>query len=178
MTDRRLRKTNLALKKSLDSLLSEREFSLISVQDIVNQADIGRATFYRHYTDKYSLLEKLVNEELTLYQRAFHQYVNSQGNVVEVFDQLSVFLKHISIYRNIKDDYINVNEIIKSRLAETYIQELELKGIVIKKETAQVVAAAILEMMDIFIKNNTTISEQVITANARDIIKVLGLTLK
>lgn len=179
MVDRRLRKTNTALKNSLDSLLMKQNFSEITVQDIVDRADIGRATFYRHYTDKYDLLRKLVNHELGVYQDAIHQYnSDSDGDVAAVFDKLTLFLSNISIYRKIKDKYIDIDQVIKGKLADIYIREFSQNGIVVKKEIAQVVAATILEMMDIFVEEDIKVSEHVIKANAREVIKLLSLTIK
>ncbi len=54
--DRRVRKTRLALKEALVSLILERGFEAVTVQDIIDRADVGRSTFYVHFVDKYELL--------------------------------------------------------------------------------------------------------------------------
>jgi len=58
--DRRIRKTRTALKDAVLALASQRNLDEISVQDIVDQADVSRATFYSHYKSK----EDLVTEAL------------------------------------------------------------------------------------------------------------------
>lgn len=58
--DPRIRRTRLALQHALASLLQEKEFDKISVQDITETAAVNRATFYDHYTDKFALLECMV----------------------------------------------------------------------------------------------------------------------
>jgi len=45
------------MQRALETLLENKEFEAISVQDIADAATINRATFYDHYTDKFSLLE-------------------------------------------------------------------------------------------------------------------------
>lgn len=55
--DPRIRRTRLALQHALAKLLKEKEFDKISVQDIAEAAEVNRATFYDHYTDKFALLE-------------------------------------------------------------------------------------------------------------------------
>jgi AcrR family transcriptional regulator len=55
--DPRIRRTRLALQRALAKLLHEKEFDKISVQDIAEAAEVNRATFYDHYTDKFALLE-------------------------------------------------------------------------------------------------------------------------
>jgi AcrR family transcriptional regulator len=55
-TDRRVRRTRELLRHALVSLILERGYEHISVQDILDRADIGRSTFYAHYRDKDQLL--------------------------------------------------------------------------------------------------------------------------
>jgi AcrR family transcriptional regulator len=54
--DRRIRRTRRALAAALISLTSERPYHSIQVRDITDQADIGYATFYRHYDSKDDLM--------------------------------------------------------------------------------------------------------------------------
>ena len=58
--DPRIRRTRQLMQQALDKLLEKKEFYEISVQDIADAATINRATFYDHYTDKFSLLECMV----------------------------------------------------------------------------------------------------------------------
>jgi AcrR family transcriptional regulator len=58
--DPRIRRTRVLLQQALAKLLETKEFDKISVQDIAEAATVNRATFYDHYTDKFSLLECMV----------------------------------------------------------------------------------------------------------------------
>ena len=58
--DPRIRRTRQLMQQALAKLLEKKEFDEISVQDIADAATINRATFYDHYTDKFSLLECMV----------------------------------------------------------------------------------------------------------------------
>src|ERR1700691_5672448 len=58
--DPRMRRTRVLLQQALAKLLETKEFHKISVQDIAEAATVNRATFYDHYTDKFSLLECMV----------------------------------------------------------------------------------------------------------------------
>ncbi|MDQ0246652.1 AcrR family transcriptional regulator [Bacillus fengqiuensis] len=62
--DRRVKKTKQALKESFISLLSEKGFQAVTVQDITKRADVNRATFYSHYQDKHDMLEQMIAEIL------------------------------------------------------------------------------------------------------------------
>ena len=54
--DRRTRKTRQILRDALLALLREKRYEDISVQDIIERADVARSTFYVHYVDKDDLL--------------------------------------------------------------------------------------------------------------------------
>lgn len=58
--DPRIRRTRQALQGALRDLMLQKSFEEISVQDITDAADVNRATFYDHYTDKFALLDAMV----------------------------------------------------------------------------------------------------------------------
>jgi AcrR family transcriptional regulator len=53
--DRRVRRTRRALREALVALIVERGYEKVTVQDVLDRADIGRSTFYAHYRDKDAL---------------------------------------------------------------------------------------------------------------------------
>ncbi len=55
-TDRRIQRTQQTLRTALLELLTEKDYAAVTVQDIAERANIGRATFYLHYPDKEHLL--------------------------------------------------------------------------------------------------------------------------
>ena len=56
--DLRVRRTHKLLWEALMAELSERSFDDITVNDICQRAMVHRTTFYKHYSDKYALLEQ------------------------------------------------------------------------------------------------------------------------
>lgn len=56
--DRRAARTRKALHTALMSLVQRKGYEEITVQDIIDEADVGRSTFYAHYTGKEDLLRK------------------------------------------------------------------------------------------------------------------------
>ncbi|WP_150266059.1 TetR/AcrR family transcriptional regulator [Paenibacillus tepidiphilus] len=62
--DRRIQKTQLALKNAVIELMSEKDFDQITIQDIADRANLNRGTIYLHYQDKYDLLDKLIDSQI------------------------------------------------------------------------------------------------------------------
>jgi len=78
--DPRVRRTRRLLQDAFRTLIRERKFSDISVQDITEAADINRATFYAHYDDKSSLGVSVMRTDL-------------HAAVVDVFKQKPAFTR-------------------------------------------------------------------------------------
>jgi AcrR family transcriptional regulator len=67
-TDRRVKRTQNLLAKALIALTLEKGYEVVTIRDITERADVGYATFFRHYHSKDELLQdvsEVVIEELT-----------------------------------------------------------------------------------------------------------------
>lgn len=62
--DRRIARTQEAIKKAFLELLAEKSMDSITIQDISDRANINRATVYLHYLDKFDLLDKIIEEHI------------------------------------------------------------------------------------------------------------------
>ena len=61
--DPRVKRTRGLILQSFSSLLAQKNFDTITVQDITSLAEINRATFYAHFEDKYALLEFFIRQQ-------------------------------------------------------------------------------------------------------------------
>ena len=50
--DRRVRRTRQALTRALIALIAERRYESITIQELLERADVGRSTFYAHFRGK------------------------------------------------------------------------------------------------------------------------------
>lgn len=64
-TDRRVLRTRAALRQALMELIREKGYDSLTVEEITQYANLGRATFYLHYKDK----DDLLLEEFSLLAR-------------------------------------------------------------------------------------------------------------
>ncbi len=67
--DRRVRKSQHAIREAFVGLVLERGYDSVTIEDIAERADVARATFYAHFEDKEQLLTSLFQDlttELTL----------------------------------------------------------------------------------------------------------------
>ena len=62
LEDLRVRRTRKLLQQALLEAASEKGFAHVTVRDIAERAMVNRATFYRHYEDKYDLLAHYIEE--------------------------------------------------------------------------------------------------------------------
>ncbi len=71
--DRRVQRTRRLIQDALIELILEKGYEAVTIQDILDRADVGRSTFYAHYTDKDDLLRSRFETLLN----AFDEHVQS-----------------------------------------------------------------------------------------------------
>ncbi|MGN0824739.1 MAG: TetR/AcrR family transcriptional regulator [Candidatus Coproplasma sp.] len=84
--DARIIKTRRDLRTALMLLLQNNKFDKISVSDICEKAMVNRMTFYKHYKDKYDLLNDLilnVKENIKIRVKKEYPEVNLQKDTLE-----------------------------------------------------------------------------------------------
>lgn len=95
-------KTQRKIQEALLELMKTKKFEVITVSDITSLIDINRSTFYRHYLDKYDVLEK-IEDNILLEITDFHnKFINnlSNKNIDITFE--------ISDYINVDNNFFNI----------------------------------------------------------------------
>jgi len=84
--DPRVKRTRQMFFDALRALLQEKSFEEISVHDLAERSTLNRATFYDHFTDKFALLEAMIDESFRA--RIFARMEASNGTCKEGLRQL------------------------------------------------------------------------------------------
>lgn len=74
--DRRQKKTRTAIFTAFNELLIEKSYHQITVQDIIDRANVGRTTFYDHFETKDELLKEMCSE---LFQHVFSDVLSAES---------------------------------------------------------------------------------------------------
>ena len=77
MYEKKRRETEKRIETSLLQLMKEQTFETINIRQLIDLAEVNRSTFYRHYLDKYDLLEKIENRLLDDLQAYYQEALDS-----------------------------------------------------------------------------------------------------
>lgn len=98
---RQVQKSRRLLHEALVSLIREKKYENITVQQILDRANVGRSTFYMHFRDKDELLSMGFDYmgELLREIQSMHRNVSRQPNENLIAFSLPMFL-HMHEYRD------------------------------------------------------------------------------
>ena len=130
--DRRIQRTRNFLRDALISLILEKGYDSVSVQEIAARADVGRATFYLHYQDKDGLLLECVEAIVA----AFMQQVQQQ-NVEEWISSDGAPIRMVFLFARQNADLFRV--IMRGHGGIKASQRLQS---IVAEKTSQVVLAS------------------------------------
>ncbi|HNP73023.1 MAG TPA: TetR/AcrR family transcriptional regulator [Kouleothrix sp.] len=132
--DLRVQRTRKLLREALIDLTTEKGFAALTVQDITERAMVNRATFYRHYEDKYDLAMSTIGEVLAdlklpedsppLDEQAHDQ---PAAALVSLFEHMAA---HFKFYRTMlgKDTFPQLEWRIRGHVEELMRQRLAAAG--------------------------------------------------
>lgn len=103
--DRRQRKTREAIFNAFIDLLSQKDFGQITVGEIIEKADVGRATFYAHFETKDFLLKELCEELFCHLFDAMNDGKSDHRHIFECDAPDSVFLH---LFRHLQKNDNNI----------------------------------------------------------------------
>lgn len=132
--DRRQKRTRNAIVESFSELMNRKKYESITVQDIIDEADIGRSTFYAHFETKDELLSSMCKE---IFEHIFSKEIkaesdhdfSNQGHMLK--KQLIHLLYHLKTNKNIVCNILGGNskyffiDMMKEYLMLLFLKEIE-----------------------------------------------------
>lgn len=108
--DRREKKTKEAIYKALSELLKEKNYNQITIQEIIDKANVGRSTFYSHFETKDYLVHDMCEDLLKhVFLKSNEEIEEHDKSLKSDPTNLEAQLKHIYIH-------INENDLLKQLL--------------------------------------------------------------
>ena len=98
-TDPRVARTTHALGSALIELIQERRYDAITVQQIIDRAGVGRATFYAHYRNKDDALHSSYEGVFTFFESMLDQSVARRRRLFPVAE----FAAHVIKQQALRD---------------------------------------------------------------------------
>lgn len=131
--DRRQKKTREAIFNAFCELLSKKRYEQITVGDIIERADIGRATFYAHFETKDFLLKELCEELFCHIFDAMDDGAEGHRHIFECDAPSSVFLHLLQHLQ--KNDH-NILNLLVCENNELFLKffKKNLKDLVVSQE--------------------------------------------
>lgn len=129
-TDRRVQRSRALLQQALIDLIGERRYADITVQDIADRANVGRTTFYLHFTSKDDLFlscHEAIISEFQLGSRPRHPFSRDELLGPEAPPSL------IATYQHLHDAWDRLVPVFRSkdgalilrRIRDTSAQQIE-----------------------------------------------------
>lgn len=95
--DRRVQRTRQLLENALIEMTVEKGYDKVTVQDIVDRANVGRTTFYAHFQDKEELLTRSIEGFFDWLHQELEQTTGAQSGLLPA---LSIF-RHVTGYAHV-----------------------------------------------------------------------------
>ena len=141
--DRRTRKTRQILRSTLLTLLKAKRYEDISVQEIIEHADVARSTFYVHYVDKDDLLTgqhgifaENLGEQMTAHSgehgtsafssQMWFYHIQAQGDILKLIAKDSAMELAMKTLRGIIHDSVQDGMQTHSRIDKDVVVPLPL----------------------------------------------------
>ena len=141
-TDRRSQRSRQMITEALLDLLMEKKFNDITIQEITDTANVGRATFYLHYRNKEECLVQLLTGGFDSLVAEIDQMTDKKNrDFVEVLEKVFQYTcKNRKLYFALLSDNPKANIMGD---VQNYIREKMIKSIPIPQDIDPVLREAI-----------------------------------
>jgi AcrR family transcriptional regulator len=117
--DRRVVKTREAIQDALFTLMQEKPYHKITIQDIIDRANVGRSTFYSHFETKEELLFSSIEHLMGMLNIYLADYLDRDADRPELIPVVEMF-------EHIKENNRVIKGLMKSNSSELLFSRVQL----------------------------------------------------
>lgn len=117
--DRRQKKTREAVFRALEQLLEKKKYEHITVQDIIDTADIGRSTFYANFETKDALLDEMCGD---IFHHIFPEEPMQEMQAGSAHGEEFIRRKLVHLLSHLKSSGNILGKIIRSDSREIFLR--------------------------------------------------------
>lgn len=172
--DRRINKTKKAIYQAFLQLLNSKRYETITVQEIIDLADVGRSTFYSHYESKELLLDELCRY---LFHHLFEreEHLSTEDYLAHIFLHFKKNQDHVTSLLLSKNDYFlrQLQKELKHHVYPMVIPDLQTVHPKIPSSYLQhFVVSHFIETLSWWLKKGKSYTEQEVIQFYLEILKV------
>lgn len=120
------KRTDKAIIQALISLLMHKPFEKITVQDILEETPVTRATFYAHYRDKYEIAEKMLQTFLTTREAVRREFASTSHLPMEYLHSSSrIDPDYARALMKIHTENVDLRKALSAELEKEYLATSE-----------------------------------------------------
>jgi AcrR family transcriptional regulator len=157
--DRRVARTRNALYDALVALILRQGYEATTVQDLITEANVGRATFYSHFTSKEDLLQQSLGRLALILSEAAAGVADPERRAWSL-----VLFEHIAEFRSVYFALVGIEagEVLRNALHKVIrdfvAQRIEPDGSLPAELKAESVAALFLTLITWWLNRRPTLS--------------------
>lgn len=103
-TQRRLGQTRRKLTEAASALFSQKGIDATTIQDITDRADLGKGTFYRHFSTKEEVMLALIQNAVTRLVEHIRNPVPAPGNLEQALGAL--LRAHLDFFKENRQEFV------------------------------------------------------------------------
>jgi len=171
--DRRVQRTRQLLQDALISMMIEKGYEATTVQDIIDRANVGRATFYAHFADKETLLSSRLEDLRSFLSERERQAPGSLGFSLAMLEHAR---GHLPVWAAIvgRDSGALVLQRIQSMIAalvDVDLRALTFKGTPAQRDLAvQYIAGAFMAVLTWWLDQGANLPPEEVDAIFRQLV--------
>jgi len=118
------KRTTRAISHALMSLLKTKSFDDITVQDILDATPVTRSTFYKHFHDKYEIVEKMQDFYLSNQHEIRHLLLTNPRSP-GLADAFLANRELLEVLLKVHTDKVDIRQMLANQAREHYLSNID-----------------------------------------------------